>query len=252
MSPLLRHLTGEPVPGRPWMIMCPFAGASGSAFAPLRECVDAGMAISLAVYPGRDHRMSESACHAIAPLARELAHDMAELPDALRSSLLLCGHSMGAQVAFEATLLLESMGLSIAGLVLSGCQAPHLIGRRLLSHLGDDAFLKELIDIGGCSPQLRESAELLALFMPLLRADFVATETYGRPLSDAQPRALTPTLLVHGSDDSEADATEVEAWRHWLAAEGVTRRIVGDHFYVTKRSRAFLRAVMDFYRQQIA
>ena len=74
---------------------------------------------------------------------------------------ILVGHSMGAQVAYETCLLLEKNNTPPAGIVISACHAPHLKGRRILSHLDDDEFIKQLKEIGGLSHELLEEKRLL-------------------------------------------------------------------------------------------
>jgi thioesterase component of yersiniabactin synthetase len=248
----LHGAAGSPADACPWLLICPFAGASHGAFSGWRDGAGPGMPAYLATYPGRDRRMSDVLRFSIAALAQELAADIIALPPASRQRLVLAGHSMGAQVAFEAVLLLEAEDRAPAGLVLSGCQAPHLAGRRLLSHLDDDAFVRELAAIGGCSAALAGQPELLALFLPMLRADFTATETYFRPLEADRKRTRSPVLLLAGTRDTEADAGEVRAWSEWSEADCLVRHIAGDHFYAVLRPRAFCRHVMDFHRQCVA
>lgn len=252
---LIRHLSIAPSPERhPWVLLCPFAGASRSAFATVRDVVIPGLSLSLVVYPGRDHRTGEGPRGDIPTLASELSEAVAAWPPALRRRLMLAGHSMGAQVAFEAALRLQACGSAPAGVVVSGCQAPHLRGRRLLSGLDDRHFVDQLIAIGGCDPRLQAEPLWLKAFLPMLRADFAATESYRRPLQDASKgaRVQCPTLLMYGSRDAEASAEEVLAWAPWVAPDFVSRRIDGDHFFVTERIRAVAAVIVNFYRQRIA
>ncbi|WP_372157915.1 thioesterase II family protein [Xanthomonas campestris pv. fici] len=236
---MLRTIVTAPEPAALHMVLCPFAGGSGGGFRSWYGIDDAAVDVSLAVYPGRDHRMRE-------PCATDIATLAGQLDQALTASgiapgrFILAGHSMGAQVAFETCARLERRGEAPAGLVLSGCHAPHLRGRRLLSHLDDEDFLSELVDIGGCSPELLSDPGLLALFLPMLRADFRATETYQHPPPSPQQRLRTPALLIHGSGDEEARHDEVTAWKDWLHDVEGPVAISGDHFYVTRRPRAFL------------
>ena len=137
---------------------------------------------------------------------------------------------MGAQVAFETCRLLEQRGLAPQGLIISGCHAPHLHSERQLSHRDDADFIAELIDIGGCSPELRENQELMSLFLPLLRADFYATESYHYDSPDVCPPLRTPALLLCGSHDREASWQQVDAWRQWLSHVTGPVVIDGDHF----------------------
>ncbi|KAA8691149.1 thioesterase [Pseudomonas caricapapayae] len=234
------------------ILLCPFAGASGGAFHNWRGLDEPGLDLTLAIYPGRDQRMHEPCLRHVQPLAESLATEIQTMPATQRQPLILAGHSMGAQVAFETCLLLEQAGTPPAGLVLSACHAPHLSGRRLLSHLDDQRFIEQLVAIGGVSQALLANPDLLALFMPLLRADFQATESYHRPLHPSRQRLQTPTLLLHGSHDPEADQDEVSAWQHWLCGESQQHVMAGDHFYLTQRPRAFATRVLTFIEQSIS
>lgn len=236
---MLRTCLAAQEPAVLHLVLCPFAGGSSSAFRNWHDIGVAGAEVSLAVYPGRDHRMHEPCAEHVGELAEQLVEDLAASGIAPHR-IVLAGHSMGAQVAFEACALMERRGKRPGGLVLSGCRAPDLRGRRLLSHLDDRAFLAELIDIGGCDPELLADPALLAVFLPMLRADFRVTEAYYRPRPPDPQRLRTPALLIYGSGDEEAHQHEVAAWKAWLHDAGDPVPIAGDHFYVTRRPRAFL------------
>lgn len=222
------------------LVLCPFAGGSASAFRSWRDLQPVGLQVSLAVYPGRDHRMKEACATSIEELA-DLVLAEINAREINRQQLIVVGHSMGAQVAHEVCIRLEQQGSAPRGLVLSGCHAPHLRGRRPISHLEDQAFLEQLVAIGGCSPELLNEPTLWPVFMPMLRADFQATESYWQaeaPLPSM--RLQTPALLVYGSADEEAWCSEVDAWKAWLCDVQGPVAIAGDHFYATRRPRAFL------------
>lgn len=229
--------------GRPkaaHLLLCPFAGGSVSAFRSWRGLQATGMSVALAIYPGRDHRMGEACVASIPTLAARVLEDIdAEGMDPRR--LIVAGHSIGAQVAYEICASLERRGTPARGLVISGCHAPHLRSRRLLSHLEDAAFIEQLRAIGGCSPELANEPSLWPVFMPMLRADFQSTEGYWHAQAPpAGGRLQTPALLLYGSRDEEAYAAEVEAWEAWLGHVRGPLAIAGDHFYVIQRPRAFL------------
>ncbi|MBC8943856.1 yersiniabactin synthetase, thioesterase component Irp4 [Xenorhabdus indica] len=243
------------------LLICPFAGGSSSAFRQWSTLENQDIAVSLVIYPGRDNRMNERAVTSIAPLAQSLSELLVSLTPAQRENLILVGHSMGAQVAFETCQRLEQHDCSPKALVLSGCHAPHLQSRRQLSGLSDHEFIEQLIDIGGCSPMLREDPGLLALFLPMLRADFWATEHYHQVIPSGSVKLQTPTLLLYGNEDKEASALEVQQWHHWLAGDMQNlshcyQEIVGNHFYITQKPQSFLRHITQFmqyvYPQEFA
>jgi yersiniabactin synthetase, thioesterase component len=248
---VLRPLLQANDESAPHLILCPFAGASGSAFSNWRSLIGLNLKISLAVYAGRDHRMKEAPATAIEQMADEIASEIEELPQRQRESILLCGHSMGAQVAFEAGLKLESKGCPPAVVALSGCHAPHLSSRRRLSHRDDQDFISELISIGGCDPLIQEQKSLLTPFLPMLRSDFLATESYHRDHAKNRKKLNTPVLLIYGTNDAEANKEEVSAWSQWIDEYRI-HEIAGDHFYVTQRPQAFASKAVEFYFQTVA
>ena len=230
-----------------WVI-CPFAGGSSSAFRGWSALTD--IHAYLAIYPGRDHKMHDSLVTQLHELVHPLVQAILNNPNLVDKSYILCGHSMGAQIAYEAALLLQQYGKSPKTLVLSACHAPHLGGRRLLSHLSDQAFLTELVNIGGCSPELAQNDQLLNIFLPMLRADFKATEQYRRQLSSSVPAVMVPTILVNGTDDDEATESEVDAWRQWIRHEQVKNlTLAGQHFYITETPHYFIQQISQVASQ---
>jgi len=231
------------------VLMCPFAGASSNAFRDWQQLGDAGIDVSLAVYPGRDQRMQEPCASDIGALADMLVAALSAYTPAARQPLVLVGHSMGAQVAFEACLRLERCGTPPRALILSACHAPHLRARRLLSGLDDQDFLQQLQHIGGTHSELLRDSTLMAAFLPMLRADFGATEAYQRACTSDRTRLRTPTLLLCGSTDKEALPAEVSAWQEWLndTVTPVPVQISGDHFYVTRYPRAVITQILQHF-----
>lgn len=237
--------TGQP-PDCTQMIMCPFAGGSSSAFRPWRDRRIAPVNLSLATWPGRDRLHHQPLVNSIHTLADRLAQELLETCPA-DTPLLLAGHSMGAQVAFETCRLLEKAGRPQLGLVISGCHAPHLRAERQLSHRDDEGFIDQLVDIGGCPAELRENQALMALFLPLLRADFLATERYHYPENAVCQPINTPALLLCGSRDREASWQQVNAWRPWLTQAQGPVVLEGDHFYPTQQPEAFFAQIERYF-----
>ena len=244
--------TNEPRTEDIHLVLCPFAGGSMSAFRSWRDLRPYGWQVWLAVYPGRGQRMNETCAADIAELADQVLMAIDTHPIA-QQQLVLAGHSMGAQVAYEGCFRLEQRGSTPLGLVLSGCHAPHLHGRRLISHLEDRAFLEQLAAIGGNAHGLLDEPGLWPVFMPMLRADFKATESYWHPRQRMEGRRLqTPSLLIYGSADQEAWQSEVEAWKSWLSDVEGPVAIAGEHFYVTRRPRAFLEHIRQRFEPNFA
>ncbi|ECV1576063.1 yersiniabactin biosynthesis thioesterase YbtT, partial [Salmonella enterica subsp. enterica serovar Typhimurium var. 5-] len=92
-----------------------------------------------------------------------------------------------------------------------------------------------------------ENQELMSLFLPLLRADFDATESYHYDSPDVCPPLRTPALLLCGSHDREASWQQVDAWRQWLSHVTGPVVIDGDHFYPIQQARSFFTQIVRHF-----
>ncbi|MBU2898686.1 thioesterase II family protein [Vibrio hepatarius] len=240
-------------------VLCPFAGGSNSAFTSWALLDEHDLPnnthIFLATYPGRDQRMKEPPLNSIEAIAFDLFQNLMSWNSSYTDRqkiprLRLCGHSMGAQIAFEVARRFEvefSANTPVSHLVLSGCHAPHLESRRMLSHLNDEKFVEQLIEIGSGSPVLKEHPELLSLFLPMLRADFYATEAYRQQWDSRSTLTHTHSSLLYGQQDPEAWCSEVSAWQKWFSSreEASIGYLPGDHFYITNHPALFIKSVIE-------
>ncbi|MEK2633307.1 alpha/beta fold hydrolase [Pseudomonas aeruginosa] len=156
-------------------------------------------------YPGREDRFNEAPATRLEDLADGAALALRDFADA---PLALFGHSLGAALAYETALRQESAGAPLRHLFVSAHPAPHRQRGGAL-HRGDEAALLEDVRRQGGASELLEDADLRALFLPILRADYQAIETYRR----AQPIALACALdVLLGEHDEEVSAAEAQAW----------------------------------------
>jgi surfactin synthase thioesterase subunit len=93
-----------------------------------------------------------------------------------------------------------------------------------------------------------ESAELRGLFVPSLRADLGALETYshapGAPLAH-------PISAFAGSADQSVPASVVEPWRTHTTAPFRMRVIEGGHLFVQSAQQDLLSAIHEDLRADI-
>src|SRR5262249_47425013 len=149
--------------------------------------------------PGRERRISEPLIPNIQQLASVAAEGLWHL---CQGRFAFFGHSMGALVGFELSRTLRRQGRTMpVCLAVSGLGAPHLARvRPPAAHLPEDEFLRMLQRLEGSPPGVLDNPELVALLLPLLRADFSAVETYecapDAPLS-------CPILAYGGTVDAE-------------------------------------------------
>ncbi|MBG7463980.1 pyochelin biosynthesis editing thioesterase PchC [Pseudomonas aeruginosa] len=205
----------------------PHAGGSASFFRSWSEHLPPDIDLLALQYPGREDRFNEAPATRLEDLADGAALALRDFADA---PLALFGHSLGAALAYETALRLESAGAPLRHLFVSAHPAPHRQRGGALHRGGEAALLEDIRRQGGAS-ELLEDADLRALFLPILRADYQASETYRR----AQPIALACALdVLLGEHDEEVSAAEAQAWSDASRTPARLRRFPGGHFYLSE------------------
>ncbi|MEU6593903.1 alpha/beta fold hydrolase [Streptomyces sp. NPDC046881] len=224
----LRRFHSAP-PDAPLLVVLPHAGGSASHYQAFSGRL-AGRAEVLAVqYPGRQDRYREEPVADLPTLARRVARALEPLAD---RRIALFGHSMGALVAFETALLLERENRGPAALFVSARRAPVGPPRERV-HLRDDAgLLAELRALGGTDERLLAEEELLRLYLPVVRADYRALETYR-----CEPGAAVgcPVTGLAGDADPRVAVDDVAAWSRHTTNRFDLRVFSGGHFYLDQR-----------------
>lgn len=216
----------------------PHAGGSPSTFFPWTRELPADVDIRAVQLPGRGARMREANLTSIASIVDELAPAIAPYLDGT-PYMLFC-HSMGTVVGFELMRRLRRGGLPLpARAFLSGYHALHLPSRRADVHdKPDEALIAEIQRLGGTPAEALAHPELMALALPVLRADFTALETY---VHTPEPPLPVPISAIRGVDDPDVNENELQAWAAHTSADFEAIRFPGDHFYLVPNQSELLR-----------
>ncbi|RKE22704.1 thioesterase II family protein [Streptomyces sp. TLI_171] len=234
----------HPAPsGAPRLVCFAHAGGSANFWYPLSAALRDRVDVTAVQYPGRQDRYAEP------PLT-----DLHELADRIAGALLpgwpgaeppaLLGHSMGALLAYETGLrLAAATGRGPRLLVASGRRAPSAVRtERGLHDASDEDLLAELSDLGGTVPAVLADPELRELFLPPLRADYRAVETYRhRP----GVRLDCPVTVLTGAADHKVTAAEAAAWSEHTAGPVEVRTWPGGHFFLTDHQEALTALLAD-------
>lgn len=214
----------------------PHAGGAPSAFFGWPEALSPEVEVVWVQQPGRGGRFSEEPYTSVQDTADEIAAGLTTYADA---PLAFYGHSLGAVIAFEVARKLRLAGSRIpCHLFVGAARAPHL--ERIqpsLQNLSNEAFIDAVhARYSGIPTAVSDEPELMQLFLPLLRADFTAYETYTcteeRPLS-------CPITAFTGSEDPIVKLDAVQQWSSHTNARFTTHVLPGDHFFLNT-SRALL------------
>lgn len=182
--------------------------------------------------PGRGNRIKEPPYYSVEPMVEALASAVVPYLD---RPYAFFGHSMGAAVGFELARVLDARGLGLpVRLFVSGRGAPQLPPDWAITYnLPEPQFVSHIRNLNGTPAEVLEHPELMALMLPLLRADFSVVETYqyrpGPPLG-------CPLTAFGGLDDTEVKPAKVAAWREQTSADFNLRMMPGDHFFLSDAS----------------
>lgn len=228
-------------PLRLWCV--PFAG-SGAAVWHAWAAALAGLAEIVSIRPpGRESRLAEAPLVSLWDYVTEL---MVQIAPYANEDYVLCGHSLGALVAFELVRGLRTRGLGLPrALIVCGARAPHhLPDRPLLHTLPRHEFISQVERRYGAIPaELRDHPEFLDLLLPALRADLEMYETYQHTFG---PPIDIPVLALGGEDDAIVSRAQVLDWRAHASGDFEAEILPGDHFFPQDNMAATTQRVREF------
>jgi surfactin synthase thioesterase subunit len=107
--------------------------------------------------------------------------------------------------------------------------------------LPDAAFVAELIRRYDAIPQvILDEPDLMALFLPMLKADFALFETH----EHQKEPPLDCALAIYGGA-ADPQTAEMEGWAELIAGPCRRRRFPGGHFYLAERRAALAAALAE-------
>lgn len=238
-DPWTRRLVAAPH-SRLRLVCLPHAGGSASYFRSLAIALSPDVETVAVQYPGRQERRAEAPLESVEQLADAAYEALCELPP---GPFALFGHSLGGLVAFEVVRRFEAGGGPYpVRLFASAVSAPSVL-RRPTAHLADDeTLIAELCALGGTSRSLLSEAEIRALPLPAVRADYRAVDRY-RPEPGA--RVACPLTVLVGTADPIVSLSDAAAWGSHTSAGGAVRTFTGGHFYLDRQIQAVADTVTD-------
>jgi len=230
------------------LLLIPHAGGGASAFRGWADALPPEVEVCPVQLPGRENRMREPAFDRLAPLVEALAGALERWRDLPYAVL---GHSNGALIGFELARHARRTGVpGPVHLFASGRRAPDLPARtRDVHQLPQAELVAELAELGGMPREVLEHPELMALIVPLLRADMALTETYEHR---DEPPLEAPITALAGTDDAKVPLEDAEAWGRHTSGGFRLHAFPGDHFYLYARREPVIAALLPQLRPLLA
>lgn len=218
-------VTPRPDPGAALRLICfPHAGSGTVPYRGWHAALP-GIEQHIVALPGREARSRE-------PLLRQLAPLVTALADAVAAQLVppfaIYGHSLGAFLGFAFARELRRRGLpGPVHLFASGRQAPQIPRPAAPGELSDDELRAQLRELGGTPDEVLREPELMALILPVLRADLAINAS---PIDD-EPPLPCPITALGGIGDRAVSPDGLEAWRDQTTAAFEREMFAGGHFF---------------------
>ncbi|MFB6556350.1 thioesterase II family protein [Streptomyces sp. NPDC056405] len=236
-NPWTRDFTAA-AQGAPRLVCFPHAGGSAAYFRPLAQAVAPGVRASAVQYPGRQDRRHEPFLDSVPALA-EAAFEA--LRQELTGPFAFFGHSLGAVVAFEVARRFEQLtAQGPTRLFASARRAPSVAGEEQVHLLDDTGLLTELERLGGTESAVLADADLRALVLPVVRADYRAVESY-RAAPGA--RVTCPVTVFVGDADPVTPVSDAAAWEGDTTKGADVQVFQGGHFYLDRHTAAVASAI---------
>ena len=201
-----------PHPIRLFCFAC--SGASAMAFAPWRAALPAWLDVQPVELPGHGWRGDEPLQVDMHALAASLADELAPM---INGPYLMLGHSIGGVVALEVAHALVALGVEPPG-----------------------ALIAELHRLDGTPRAVFDDPELLAMVLPVLRADFLLGDRYRPP----QRRPLPCALHVFGGRDDSVAVSALTAWEAECSGPFHLQMCTGGHFFLHRQRADFLERLL--------
>lgn len=217
----------------------PCAGADAVLYRDWGEFLGPQIEVLAARYPGRGTRMTEEPKISLREICEDLKKDLQEkLKENKDKPVYFFGHSLGAIVAFELAVWLQSQGKTIEKLIVSGAVAPQESEKpRVHFHQWEDeAFQKKLISLGGIPEIVSQHPDLLNFLTPMIRADIQAIETYH--YQETTPLKC-PITVLSGQEDPVLQEEDLQVWKTLSHAEVKFISFPGKHFYFQEQPQDF-------------
>lgn len=222
------------------MFAFPYAGAGAVVYRTWETALPNEVELAIIRLPGRESRLREQPFTQMQPLVSAVVDAL--IPQ-LDKPFVFFGHSMGALVAFEVVRELRRQRQPMPKhLLISGRRAPHLPDPDSALHpLGDPAFVKEMQRrYGGIPDAILKTPELLALFVPILKADFSVIETH----TYTEESSLDCPISVYGgTQDFVLRAGDLEGWAQHTSQAFQIQKFAGGHFYFQNQQTELLEAM---------
>ncbi|MED4445710.1 thioesterase II family protein [Bacillus thuringiensis] len=207
----------------------PYAGGSRAIYHDWKNHLHPSIQIVPIELKGRGQRFLEVFYESL----EEAVDDIFEnIKDKIRNDdFAIYGHSMGGLLAFELYYKLSKLNSNKPKhIFFSGYRAPSVIREREnIYTLPDYEFMKKVMELGGTSEELMKNKDLLEIYLPIIRSDFMITETYN--YEEREEKIACDISILNGKQDT-TNLKDILTWKNHGCGEFKVYNLEGNHFFI--------------------
>ena len=134
-------------------------------------------------------------------------------------------------------------------LVISGAKAPQVpLKRPPIHHLPDLELIEKIREYNGIPSYILEDKELMAIFLPIIRADFCVSEAYKY---NSEPPLTCPITALGGLNDNTFDSQDLLKWQEQTNSSFEHELLPGDHFFIKSSYQKVINIVNKILYKEI-
>ncbi|MEE4001860.1 thioesterase domain-containing protein [Tenacibaculum sp. FZY0031] len=219
----------------------PYAGGSAMIYNKWEPFLDGNIILKPIELPGRGKRIKEKPMASLDEIIEDIFNTI-ESDIKGGEPYALFGHSMGGLIVHQ---LLEKIQANKMPLPMhaffSGKGVPHIERKKKNYHLmDDDAFKKEIMNLGGTPPNFFEYPELVDIFLPLLRNDFSIADTEIHT-QKYEPRTINITAMF--GKEEEFCEEKRNGWKKYTIGSCTLKYFKGGHFFIHDETKEIVKVI---------
>lgn len=217
----------------------PYAGGSSAIFMDWTRDLDKKIQLIPVELAGRGRRFTEPFYRSIDDAVNDIHLQIASELDG--SQIAFFGHSMGSILAYELAYKIKSLNYEAPfHLFFSGSDAPHLkCNEKKRYKLPDEEFLHEINELEGTPKEFFEQKELVDIFLPVLRNDFMIIEQY---VYREKPIKLNSDISVLYGKDEEIKG-DIKEWKIHTQKSCNVHEFEGGHFFINEQRKKVIELI---------
>jgi medium-chain acyl-[acyl-carrier-protein] hydrolase len=229
----------KPNPSAELRLFClPYAGGNAMTYRTWGNYLPTTVEVCPVELPGRGKLIKLFPYSRIESLVEALAENIQPYLD---KPFAIFGHSMGGLISFElARFLLSQFNLSPVHLFISAVKAPQIPStEKPVSELSDAELIDKIRRLNGTPEQVLANAELMQLFIPVIRADYSILDNY----IYTRQAAFNFPITAFGGLEDDISVENLQAWQEHTHSFSL-QMFDGDHFYINSVSQVFFNSMI--------